>query len=559
MKKHIYIALFFIILNSLKLLISEGFILSVYGNGLFNSASLSKFLLYVFSAIIIFLFLIKFKNRNLLILFYILQACYLFTHIAYHLYFKELFHAQQFFLQFREGLDLVMHFALPVNPRYFIILLDAPLFIFIVVYFPEICKSIAGFQKYINQRRIIFFIFLIVSIPFCFKPNPIEAYVGTHSELRSEFREKIIIERYGLLVNDILDMMFSKYGKVLIKSLSEGDKVSFVATENKRFNNIICIQVETLDANIVNYKHKEKYVAPFLHRLSLNSIYYPYMLSYSSAGGTADIEFVIINGLMPLQNFPFFRIPNYDYPNSFLKILSNAGFDILAFHNNEGYFFSRKESFKKMGFHNFYDLSMMGLKPYGWGGRDEDMFSFVIDKLKQQNSPFFYYIITMSSHEPFSNARLYYLNEHYNDINEAIKRDYFNSISYVDQTLERFVSFVMDNLPDTYIFIFGDHIFYSDMRVFRPAITYNPKAKAVPLIIVTPDKKKYMENKSVASMLDMGLTILNASNVNFEIVTRGVNLLNIPIKGRLIDASYSYKEDRNVLFRKFNKLISGGR
>lgn len=74
----------------------------------------------------------------------------------------------------------------------------------------------------------------------------------------------------------------------------------------------------------------------------------------------------------------------------------------------------------------------------------------------------------------------------------------------------------------------------------------------MPLIIVTPDKKVYKEDKNVASFLDIAPTILEASNIKFEIKSDGLDLINsiqnappIPFKGE--------NYDRALLFKQFNK------
>jgi len=424
-----------------------------------------------------------------------------------------------------------------------------------MAYFSKCCEFTGMVQKRLTLRRVLFFISLILLIPFCFKPTPIEAYIGKFSKTNYIEREKGIIERYGLFVNDILNIFMAEYQSVLIKSLNYGDKIAFINKNGNDFRNIICIQVETLDANAINFKYKEKYIVPFLHGLSLNSVYYPYMLTCPSAWGTSDAGFAVINSLMPIKDFPFYRLSEYNYPNSFLKQLSNSGFDVLAFHNNYGRFFNRKETFAKMGFQDFYDIDKMKLKEYGWGAKDEDVFNFVKDKLKGQKQSFMYYIITMSSHEPFNNVRLYYSNKYYDDIEERIARDYFNSISYADKALQEFISFVKNNIPDTYIFIFGDHAFYSESHMFKHAAAYNHyPIMAVPLIIVTPENKKYAENSKAASMLDMGLTVLKASNVSFEISAKGVDLLDFPVQENGIAVSHGNKGHRNAIFKEFYDL-----
>ena len=152
----------------------------------------------------------------------------------------------------------------------------------------------------------------------------------------------------------------------------------------------------------------------------------------------------------------------------------------------------------------------------------------------------------MSSHEPFNYARAYYANKDYEDIKEEIVRNYFNSMSYVDSVLKDIVLFLKDNADNTYIIIYGDHhcSLIKDSAIFKKT-TY---ANMVPLFIVTPDNKHYVENSKIASMLDLAPTILYASGVDFEIMTKGVNLLDYPISETSFFFRNNRTYDRRYLF-----------
>lgn len=480
------------------------------------------------------------QTRFFLVLFYLLQAVYLFIHFGYFLYFKDIFHSRQILLQFFEGLTIINVLAVPKDLRYLIVLLDLPILLFFLIGFSKFSEFINARYRIINWRRVFFFIAVIFSLPFFSKGIIVPTYAGYQSQ-----EEFAIVERYGLFVNDVLSLLAHKDEKELIKDFNYGQTLAFNNTATAGLKNIICIQVESLDANIIGFNYQGQYVTPFLHQLSSRYIYYPYMLSYAyGAGHSSDVEFAIINGAIPLHYFPSLKLKNYGYPNSFIRRLSRAGFQALAFHNNLGSFFNREEAYLKFGFEKFYDLEKMKLKEYGWGAKDEDVMEYIKNKLKEQKSPFFYYIITMSSHEPFELARQYYENKHYDNIKEILLRNYFNSMSYVDKVLEDFVYFIRNNIGNTYIFIWGDHSpAIQDTPLFR-----KPVRNRVPLFIITPDNQRYVENRKAVSLLDLAPTILYASGASFEIMSRGVNLLDFPISDNSIAIRDQLTYDRRLLF-----------
>ena len=157
----------------------------------------------------------------------------------------------------------------------------------------------------------------------------------------------------------------------------------------------------------------------------------------------------------------------------------------------------------------------------------------------------------MTSHGPFNNARNYYNNKLYDDISDNMVKDYFNSMSYVDESIKNYIANIKVNNKNTYILIWGDHTPHIDTSLYKEAsYTYDKEYfEFVPLIIMTPDNKVYKEEKKVASFLDISSTVLFSSGIAFELNSNGQNLIGsneltnkIPFKGN--------NYDRETLFEK---------
>jgi len=555
MKKYfLYILVIFIFLNAAKISVIENFIINDSFNFPADKLIWYRLASYLILNTFIFIGFLKFKKQYLMMLFFILQTTYIFIHFSYFLYFKDILHMQQILTQYKEGIEIFKHFAVPGDKRYFIILLDLPLFLFVMLNFSAYRDFFVTNSKRFRMRRMLSIVCFIFLLPYFGKPNVLAVY----KEAASYKDEKQILKTCGLFACNLREMMFLNYQDRVISNLEYGKAVVFKNEKNADLKNIICVQVEALDAGVVNAMYKGQYVAPFLHSLSSECVYYPYMLSYCNAGATSDIEFSVINNQLPPEKFPYYSLTKYNYQNSIVKKLNMKGYTAFAFHNNDGSFFNRTDSFQKMGFTRFYDVFSMGLKEYGWGAKDEDVFNYVKGKLSEPKKPLFYYIITMSSHEPYGSVRKYYKNNLYDDIGNKVLKDYFNSISYVDMALKDLVLFIKNNVDDAYIFIFGDH--HCNVRnspLFKRAvINYDCNKRAVPLFIVTPYDKKYSEATRVASMLDLGYTMLCASGADFEIKTIGINLLDVPISEKQIILKDGQAENRIKLFILFNKVIN---
>jgi hypothetical protein len=525
-----------VLLNAVKTDFVDHFVIFSYAVIPISHPSL-KFFIYLVLGALIFISLCRFKSVIPFLFIYCMQALYLLIHYSYALYFDVPFHACQFILDFSEGILLARHGVIPMNIKYLAIIADLPLAMAIVLNYPKINQLVQLNYKMVRWMLWSFFIFLA-----CFIPFSCNAYRIVPDLQNPWISEMEVIDKIGLLGNDIMDFLSYRGEAPWLNKFKYGRTVISRNKTPGQFRNVICIQVESLDANVINAQYKNQYVVPFLHRLSNESVYYPHTIFYRFAGASSDTEFTVLNGILPLKDYPSFKLRNYRYPNSILKLFLRSGFATIAFHNNVGDFFNRKVAYFKMGFQSFDDRMDMHLQERGWGASDHEMMGYIKKEIKKQKTPFFYYIVTMSSHEPFTNAGHYYHNSLYDDIKSKGIRDYFSSFSYVDNVLNDFITFVKNNFKDTYIFIYGDHNAY---------IRYDPVSfqnRGVPLFIITPDNKKYREDKEIASMLDLAPTILAASGINFKITVRGADLLHYPIDNGSIAVNDCRASDRDYLF-----------
>jgi phosphoglycerol transferase MdoB-like AlkP superfamily enzyme len=337
--------------------------------------------------------------------------------------------------------------------------------------------------------------------------------------------EAAIVKRYGLIVNNIVDFYRFSSEKSVISSLQFGDSITIAKSDDP--GNIIIIQMESIYSRVIETKYKGKPVAEFLDSISHCSIYFPYALTFHP-NGTTDCEFTVINSVMPPESFPGIKLSTYDFNNTFLKVLTKANYDVNAFHNNNRSYFNRETAYPKMGFLHFYDMYEMDLKEEGWGASDGSFFDFMTNFIQSQKKPFCDYLITMSTHSPYENARRYYNNTVYDDIADKTTRNYYNSVAYLDGQLKVFVKNIQSKIPNTTIFIYGDHpSFVNDSNINITVINKdNCLLNFVPLIILTPEKLQKYDTTCCASLLDLAPTILSATSGGI-IRTQGVNLLDV--------------------------------
>jgi hypothetical protein len=518
----------FVLASSLKIAVFDHLIVDEPAFRAMAAAYLNK-------AVVMFLvcLLLTLPRRPvLLIVFYCLQLLYMYINLLYHFSFMGYVHISQYAGLFGEAFELARHSALPADGRLLWVLCDLPFLAGILWTRPGfslIARNLRARTALYGTAAALLFFFL--------QWNSLRDTANTL--MNNAYESDIsVVQKYGLLTFNIVDMLNYQDGQQHIRGISYGPAVALPpAADTGLRANIVVLQVESLDAYIIDRKYKNAYVTPFLHGLTSSSVYYPYMLSYHKAGSSSDCDFSTINSIEPFDDYPSIKIRNYDYVNSMAKQVSEQGYAVLAFHGNKGSYFNRTAAFKKMGFDRFFDMDAMGLHDVDWGAPDKSVFDFVASRLRLQKDPFLYYIITMSSHEPFTFTQSYYQNNFFSDIRNERTRDYFNAISYVDREIGEFIRVARSLRPNTYIFIMGDHTPVIARDVYKRAsfVDEARQFEFVPCFIITPDNRAFRENRYAASFLDISPTVLAATGAPYSIRSNGANLLAHPIANTAID------------------------
>lgn len=554
-RKVFFAIVLFLLFNALKL--------SLYNYFLIPQATrevlIYKFWFTLLCSVSIFIIILSIRSRYLFLFLMIAQGIYCFTNISYFLYYHSYLHFLQWISLFKEALISATHLANPKSAQLLVVFIDVPfaLYIFFKFFKKESRKLSAPIVKY-AILLISLLILMFVETDNYYANRSIVQYMDDRYTGETE-----IVERYGTLANSAVNIIKNYSETKLIEQLHYGNKQTnsskiipndpgITSVNDQKKPNFVIIQVESMDSNIVRQEYKDSFVMPYLNSMSKESIYYPYTLSYHQGGGTSDTEFSVINSLEPLDSFPAIKLTSYEYPNSFISKLSGSSYDTMAFHGNVGTFYNRNIALSKMGFNKFYDISSMNYEDEGWGAPDDKVFSFALDKMKKTREPFVSYIITMTSHGPFESARKYYNNTKYDDIENELVKNYYNSFSYVDESIKNYVEEVQRTFPNTYVIIYGDHTPNINSEDFAQAsfIDDDKYFEFVPLFIITPTKQKYCESSVVASFLDISPTILEASGIRYTVYSDGFNLLkgrnatplNIPLKGGTFDRAWLYEK-----------------
>ncbi|MBC8322858.1 MAG: sulfatase-like hydrolase/transferase [Candidatus Marinimicrobia bacterium] len=369
---------------------------------------------------------------------------------------------------------------------------------------------------------------------------------GVYSEIRFESRDHTgSVLYFGFLWTYGLDLYrINKNPGVGV----EIPKSNFTVTipENKK-RNIIAIQVESLDNNVIHHTVDGKPVMPFLHHLTQQSIYFPKIFAqHTSVGGTSDAEFCVLTSQYPLgHKGTFFAIGLEKLP-AIPVIMNNNEYITLAFHGNNGSFFNRKQGLLKLGFQQTYFKNDFIINnPDKWHAlKDMDFLLQVQQKLADVETPYFAYILTLTSHTPFD---LIDENDYISDFHteDPIVKNYLNSMAYVDTALEKFITTIQQVDPNSLIILFGDHC----ANINEPEYaSYSIKGlEPIPFFILDPMNPSHKVISVAGTTIDFGPTLFDFLGVDIPEFWQGKSLFDEHNKNTFILNSPYYFDTQSKM------------
>jgi phosphoglycerol transferase MdoB-like AlkP superfamily enzyme len=157
-------------------------------------------------------------------------------------------------------------------------------------------------------------------------------------------------------------------------------------------------------------------------------------------------------------------------------------------------------------------------------------------------SPYFAYILTLTSHTPFD---LIDEKDYVSDFqaDDPVVKNYLNSMAYVDSALEKFITAMQQMDPEILIIIFGDHC----SNINEPEYTsYSIKGlEPIPLFILDPLNQSSKEISVAGTTIDFGPTLFDYLDIEIPEFWQGKSLLDEQNKNTFIFNSPYYFDTQN--------------
>lgn len=419
-------------------------------------------------------------------------------------------------------------------------------------------KSKNGLDVPNPLRFSLFLVFLVVGLTI--NINDFYSLSKEQPRLLSTMYNKVYIVRNLGVVNyhylDIYNSMYSSINrKIPVSKTKETEIKTFLQYNTTSTNNLkgiaqgknlIMIQVEALQEFTINNKINGQEITPNLNKWASRSVYFNNLYYQIAAGGTSDAEFMTNNSLYPASSGSAYFLYSGNEFNAMPKNFKAAGYDTAAFHAYKETFWNRNIIYKQFGFNNFYNEKNYNIdENIGLGLSDKSFLNQSIDTLKNLNSPYYAFLITLSSHFPYDDLTKY------GDFNVGtyegtLLGNYLKAIHYTDEQLGMFLDKLEEEgiLKDSVVVLYGDH--YAIPRNHEEELSQflnktSPmsdiewaKLQKVPMMIHFPDESQKGVNSITAGQMDVYPTICNLFNLSSKSLM-GKDLFN--------------SNDKNVIFR----------
>ena len=295
-------------------------------------------------------------------------------------------------------------------------------------------------------------------------------------------------------------------------------------------NNVILLQLEGIDNWLVTED-----IMPNLYSIQNNSINFTNHYSFYNGGGsTFNSEFVVNTGFITPMTFNrnAYTFNHNEFNYSLANLFKNQKYSVNAFHMNSREYYSRGINYENWGYDNYYGLKDMELNLTNRYQLDTELIlnETFYESLFKQEGKFLHYLITYSTHMPFSNKTgvcKQLLNQDLNNDliteNDIMNMTEESCIKRQAKETDDMIGLLLKALDDnnladnTVLIIFADHYLYtiSDHTILEKyKQTDNNLINNTPFLIYKKNLKR-VNVDDVTSQANILPTVLNLFGINY--------------------------------------------
>lgn len=343
------------------------------------------------------------------------------------------------------------------------------------------------------------------------------------SRLTKQWNREYIVERFGIIVYQINDMIQSTathlstlFGReeAYDRFIDYYKQNPYVESSNKYTNilngyNVINIHLESIMNFLIGLKINGVEVTPNLNKLVNESMYFDNFYSQVSVGTSSDAEFTYNTSLMPVQSGTVF-VSYYNRTYQSLEtLLNDKKYYTFSMHGNKATMWNRNKMYPYLGYQRFYAEDDYELDEIvGLGLSDKSFFRQSAIKLEEimemietddKYDNYMGTLIMLSNHTPWQDEtyltgpNALNLTYHTGKIDPVTRTEivydylsgndmeslgrYLQAAHYADQQLGLFIDYVKssDKYNNTVFLLYGDHAAQIGRKQFSHFINFNPE------------------------------------------------------------------------------------
>lgn len=394
------------------------------------------------------------RKRGIFLLVYSLLSLLMFADTMYYNYYNQTVSVRQLW-QAKSVVAVPDSFIATLIPASFLLFIDIPF-----VYYSFQSYSERYNNKSALHKKVKALLYVLLLIIFVFIMNPFHS-----SAIAMVKNTEFFTNHVGDIYNTVADNL--NKGKMdeeeILEVISDNEKDIEISKyyEIGKGKNLIVIQVEAMQDFVINALYNGQEITPNLNRLIADdSLYFDKYYSNTGKGNTADAEFTSLNSLYPLIDGEIYRLYEDNTFHGLPWIMREQGYRAFAVHGYEGEFWNRESAYPYQGFEDYISMEDLNQDEIiGMGISDKSMFSQLIPILKEQEDPFFSFVITLTNHHPYILEEEYKSLEILEEDKDTKFGDYLQTVRYTDEAIGQFIEDLKTSglYDNTVIALYGDH------------------------------------------------------------------------------------------------------